>query len=132
MPSQFAEKIYRGHVFSDFAVSQVRPGLSRDSVVFILGAPSIETVSTSGMSSYYYVSEVYSSEVSFMHPRLMDRRILAVYFDKSGSVLRTARYGLRDANKVAFASRKTPSFGQDIGILDGPRRLKDWLATFKF
>ncbi|MDT4886425.1 hypothetical protein FQZ97_1227730 [compost metagenome] len=48
-----------------------------------------------------------------MKPKIIDRHILAVYFDKDGKVSNIANYGLQDGKLFDFVSRTTPTGGKD-------------------
>jgi outer membrane protein assembly factor BamE (lipoprotein component of BamABCDE complex) len=52
-----------------------------------------------------------------MSPKIVDRRVVAVYFDKRGNVKRVAHYGLQDGKIIDFVGRRTPSKGSEDGLL---------------
>jgi outer membrane protein assembly factor BamE (lipoprotein component of BamABCDE complex) len=52
-----------------------------------------------------------------MNPKLVDQRILAVYFNKEGRVDNIANYGLKDGKVFDFISRTTPTGGKDQNFL---------------
>jgi outer membrane protein assembly factor BamE (lipoprotein component of BamABCDE complex) len=47
----------------------------------------------------------------------MKRSILAIHFDKNGTVASMRHYGLKDGHVVAFESRQTPTPGREITFL---------------
>ena len=47
----------------------------------------------------------------------VDRRVIAVYFDKSRRVQRLADYGLKDGLVFDFISRTTPTSGTELNYL---------------
>ena len=47
----------------------------------------------------------------------MDRRVVAVYFDKSRRVQRLANYGVKDGKIFDYVSRTTASGGQELNYL---------------
>jgi outer membrane protein assembly factor BamE (lipoprotein component of BamABCDE complex) len=53
----------------------------------------------------------------FMKPKLVDRQILAIYFDKDGKVQHIANYGMKDGKLFDFVSRTTPTGGKDQTFL---------------
>ena len=49
---------------------------------------------------------------SFLPQKVIDQRVVAVYFDKDRRVQRLANYGLKDGKVFDFVSRTTPSGGR--------------------
>lgn len=103
-----------GHVFSDNEVNQVQPGMSKDQVRLALGTPA--TTTTVGGGVYYYISSTQET-IAFLKPKVTDRRVVAVYFNKDGYVQQVANYGLKDGKVFDFISRETPSHGRDASLL---------------
>jgi outer membrane protein assembly factor BamE (lipoprotein component of BamABCDE complex) len=79
-----------------------------------LGTPS--TVATISGEVFYYISQR-SEQTSFLPQNEVDRRVVAVYFDKSRRVQRLANYGVKDGKVFDFVSRTTPSGGQELNYL---------------
>jgi outer membrane protein assembly factor BamE (lipoprotein component of BamABCDE complex) len=104
-----------GHIFNDDELAQIKPGMSRDQVVLALGTP--DTKSTAGQDAYYYISTTTKSSAAFLSPSVVDRRVVAVYFNKKDSVERLANYGLQDGKVVNFSKAETPSKGSEDGLL---------------
>ncbi len=104
-----------GHILADDEVAQIKDGMSRDQVILALGTP--DTKSTVGQDSYYYISTTTKRSAAFLNPTIVDRRVLAVYFDKKDTVQRVAHYGLQDGKVVDFVKRETPSKGSEDGLL---------------
>ena len=46
-----------------------------------------------------------------------DRRVVAVYFDKTRRVQRLANYGMQDGKIFDFVSRTTPTTGAELNYL---------------
>lgn len=104
-----------GHIFTDEDLAQVKTGMSRDQVVLALGTP--DTKSTVGQEAYYYISTTTKRSAAFLSPSIVDRRVVAVYFDKKDIVARVAQYGLQDGRVVDVVNRETPSKGSEDGLL---------------
>lgn len=106
----------RGTQFRDTDITQVQPGMAQEQVKLVLGSPS--TTSTTGDgSAYYYISST-ETQTSFFKPNEVDRRVLAVYFNPTGTVDRVGNYGLKDGRVFDFSSRTTPAPGsKEDGIL---------------
>jgi outer membrane protein assembly factor BamE (lipoprotein component of BamABCDE complex) len=104
-----------GHIMNDEDLAQVKEGMSRDQVVLALGTP--DTKSTVGQEAFYYISSTTKRSAAFLSPTLVDRRVVAVYFDKKDNVQRVAHYGLQDGKVIDFVKRETPSKGSEDGLL---------------
>lgn len=104
-----------GHVFTEVDLEQVQPGMSKDQVKLSLGTP--DTTSTIGGDAYYYIQS--TSETRPMgKPKIVDRKIVAVYFDQSEQVAQLANYGLKDGHVFDFLSKTTPSRGKEVTFLE--------------
>lgn len=82
----------------------------------LLGSPSTTaTVNVTG-DSYYYISSVVEQR-SFLEPKEIDRKVLAVRFDQFEQVESFAHYGLEDGRIININSRKTPTRGKELSVL---------------
>ncbi|MEJ2117910.1 MAG: outer membrane protein assembly factor BamE [Alphaproteobacteria bacterium] len=115
IPACAADITKHGHIFTAEDLAQVKDGMSRDQVILALGTP--DTKSTVGHQVFYYISTTTKRSAAFMSPSLVDRRVVAVYFDKRDIVTRVAHYGLKDGKIIDFVSRETPSKGSEDGLL---------------
>jgi outer membrane protein assembly factor BamE (lipoprotein component of BamABCDE complex) len=79
-----------------------------------LGDPS--TQATFGGDAWYYISSV-ERQISFFDPRIENRSILAIHFDKDGKVASLNHYGLKDGHVIAFEARQTPAKGRELTFL---------------
>jgi outer membrane protein assembly factor BamE (lipoprotein component of BamABCDE complex) len=104
----------RGYVVPEGALEQVPLGATQEQVLVVLGTPS--TVATVSGEVFYYVSQK-TTQTSFMPQKVVDQRVIAVYFDKSRRVERLANYGLKDGKLFDFISRTTPTGGQELSYL---------------
>jgi outer membrane protein assembly factor BamE (lipoprotein component of BamABCDE complex) len=105
-----------GHHFNETDVQQIQPGMSQDQVRMSLGSPTT-TATVGGGSAYYYISST-TQQTAFMKPKETDRQVVAVYFNRVGSVDRVANYGLKDGKVFDYIGRSTPSANNnDDGIL---------------
>jgi outer membrane protein assembly factor BamE (lipoprotein component of BamABCDE complex) len=108
------ETFQRGYVLPDGALEQIRLGASQEQVLIVLGTPS--TVATISGEVFYYISQR-TEQTSFLPQQETDRRVVAVYFDKSRKVERLANYGIRDGKAFDYISRTTPSGGEQQTIM---------------
>lgn len=111
----FGQTSVHGYVVSDVALAQVPVGSSRDQVLVALGTPS--TTATFSNEVFYYVSQTRYRMAQFTNPRIVDQRILAIYFDGNNRVSRIADYGLQDGQVFDFVTRTTPTGGEDLSFI---------------
>jgi outer membrane protein assembly factor BamE (lipoprotein component of BamABCDE complex) len=105
------ETLTQGYVIDQDAIDLVPVGSSREQVLLALGSPS--TTATFDNETFYYISQIRHRSVAFMNPKLVDQRILAVYFGEDSRVTQVANYGLKDGKVFDFISRTTPTGGKD-------------------
>ena len=104
----------RGYLLPDGALEQIQLGASQEQVLIVLGTPS--TVATVNGEVFYYISQK-AQQTSFLPQHEVDRRVIAVYFDKGRKVERLANYGIRDGRLFDFISRTTPTGGQELNYV---------------
>ncbi len=109
-----AQHFERGYMIPDGALEQIPIGASQEQVLVVLGTPS--TVATISGEVFYYISQR-TQQVSFMPQKVVDQRVVAVYFDKDRRVQRLAHYGMQDGKVFDFVSRTTPAGGQEMSYL---------------
>lgn len=111
----FNQVTQHGYVVTPTALEQIPVGSSRDQVLIALGSPS--TTGSYGNEVFYYISQTRQRAAAFMPDKVIDQRIVAVYFDSKGNVERVANYGLQDGKVFDFISRTTPTGGADQNFL---------------
>ena len=104
----------RGYVLPPGALEQVPIGATQEQVLIVLGTPS--TVATVSGEVFYYISQK-TAQTSFLPQKVVDQRVVAVYFDKNRRVERLANYGLQDGKVFDFISRKTAAGGSELSYL---------------
>jgi outer membrane protein assembly factor BamE (lipoprotein component of BamABCDE complex) len=104
-----------GYMVSPLALEQIPPGSSKDQVLIALGSPS--TTAEFGGDVFYYISQTRYRPVAFMPDKIVDQRVIAVYFDDKDQVERVANYGLKDGVVFDFISRTTPTGGADSSFI---------------
>ncbi|WP_438277499.1 outer membrane protein assembly factor BamE [Nitrobacter sp.] len=109
------EQFQKGYILPPGALEQIQIGASQDQVLIVMGTPS--TVATLNGEVFYYISQRANRPVAFMNQRVVDQRVIAIYFDKNRQVTRLANYGLKDGRIFDFISRTTPTSGQEISYL---------------
>ena len=112
----FSETYQRGYIVPEGALEQIPIGSTQEQVLIVLGSPS--TVATVSGEAFYYISQRAERSIGFMPQRVVDQRVVAVYFDKNRRVERLANYGLKDGRVFDFVSRATPTGGKDVAYLN--------------
>lgn len=109
----------RGYIPDAQTVSEIEIGLDdNESVRRLLGSPtSVATFPTGEKGlAWYYVSTL-TEQIAFFEPDVVERSIVAVYFDEKFTVTDIRRYGLEDARIVDYVSRETPTSGKELSLL---------------
>src|SRR5918911_872487 len=109
------EQFQKGYILPPGALEQIPIGASQDQVLIVMGTPS--TVATLDGEVFYYISQRSERPVAFMNQKVVDQRVIAIYFDKKRQVRRLANYGLQDGKIFDFISRTTPTSGQELSYL---------------
>ena len=110
----FSETYQKGYIVPEGALEQVPIGSSQEQVLIVLGTPS--TVATVSGEVFYYISQR-GEQTAFFPQKMVDQRVVAVYFDKGRRVERLADYGIKDGKIFDFVSRTTPTAGQELSYL---------------
>ncbi len=110
-----ATTIKHGHHFNDNELTQIQPGMSQDAVRNALGTPDTTSAVPSG-NAFYYISST-RKEVAFYKPEEVDRRVVAIYFNRVGSVEQVAHYGMKDGRVFDYVSRETPAHMRDRNFI---------------
>jgi len=105
-----------GYIIDQQALSAISAGSSREQVMLVMGSPSLTAMYDNEV--FYYISQTRYRGAEFMKPKIIDRRVVAIYFDKKGIVTKVAQYGLKDGKLFDFASKTTPTGGKDQSFLN--------------
>jgi outer membrane protein assembly factor BamE (lipoprotein component of BamABCDE complex) len=105
----------RGYLPDPIGEASIKIGTdTKTTVQDRLGDPSTEA--TFGGDAWYYVSSV-EKQISFFDPRVENRSILALHFDKDGKITSVRHYSLKDGHVVAFETHETPAKGRELTFL---------------
>ena len=74
------EQFQKGYILPAGALEQIPIGASQDQVLIVMGTPS--TVATLDGEVFYYISQRSERPVAFMNQKVVDQRVIAIYFDK--------------------------------------------------
>jgi len=110
----FTQTYYHGYVVQQGALEQIPLGATQEQVLIVLGTPS--TVATVNGEVFYYISER-AEKTAFLPQKVVNQRVIAVYFDKNRRVERLADYGMQDGKIFDFVSRTTPTAGKELNYL---------------
>ena len=111
----FGQTTQHGYIASDAALQQIPVGSSKDQVLIALGSPS--TVGDFGGEVFYYISQTRRRAAMFLDARIIEQRVLAIYFDSNDRIVQIADYGLQDGQVFDFATTTTPTGGEDLGFI---------------
>jgi outer membrane protein assembly factor BamE (lipoprotein component of BamABCDE complex) len=105
----------QGYAISDDALAQIRTGQSQELVAVVLGSPQTINAFNEGSAWYYVQTRV--NETAFGMTTVVERKVLAIYFDKNKRVADKALYSAKDGKVFTIEGRKTPSYGEDRSFL---------------
>ena len=88
---------------------------TRSTVLSKLGSPSVSA--TFEPNIWYYVSQT-TARSAYFHPKLRERDVVAITFDKDEKVTAVNAYKLKDGFKVAYSDRETPTRGRELTVLE--------------
>ncbi len=107
---------HRGYLPRAEEIQKLQIGMSKAEVQALLGSPSTTATMESLGESFYYISSIVET-TAFLAPEVVDREILAVRFDPESRVSGFGHYGLEDGKIIDVVSRKTPTRGKELNVL---------------
>lgn len=110
-----SETINNGFIADEQTLKLVPVGSSREQVLLSLGTPS--ATATFDREVFYYISQKRERKFEFMKPSLVSQSVLAVYFDKNGTVEKLSNYQMQDGKVFDMISRTTPTGGTELTFL---------------
>ncbi|MDZ7823717.1 MAG: outer membrane protein assembly factor BamE [Ahrensia sp.] len=111
------ETFRQGFVIDQETLALVPVGSSREQVLLSLGSPTTTNAFNNNEQVFYYISQTRVRNAQFLKAKIVDQRVLAVYFDQAETVERIADYGLKDGKVFDFVKRATPTGGKDSTFL---------------
>ncbi len=106
----------RGNLPNPDQLALVKPGdVNRDDVAAMLGTPSSTALFDD--ETWYYISSK-TETVSFLATKEMERRVIAISFDKNGTVKNVRELTLADGKVVKPVDRETPTAGNEMTVLE--------------
>ena len=106
----------RGNLPDADHLAQIHIGqTAREEVAEILGSPS--TVTPFDSELWLYISEK-DKTVAFLPPKVVERNIIMVRFDKKGVVKQIKKLDLSNGRDIEEVKRVTPTSGNEISFWD--------------
>jgi outer membrane protein assembly factor BamE (lipoprotein component of BamABCDE complex) len=105
----------QGYALSQDALAQIRPGQSQQLVSVVLGSPMTVNAFDEGSAWYYVETKV--NQTAFGMTSIVERTVLAIYFDKNQKVADKALYSAKDGKVFTIEGKKTPSYGEDKSFI---------------
>ncbi len=106
----------RGNAVKQEKLTQIQPGVQdRGAVRELLGSPT--NVATFDNETWYYISQK-DHTIAFSKARPLSREVVAISFNGAGRVTKVKKYSLADSRKIEPVDRKTPTPGQEFGIIE--------------
>lgn len=102
-----------GNMPSEEKIAMVFKGQSKNDVMELLGSPS--TVGSLNKDTWIYMSSEIK-QVAFMAPKEIDREILVIKFDPSGTVSEINKLDKNHGEQVAVVEEQTPNQEQEQGF----------------
>jgi len=107
---------YNGFQAREDKPQDVKVGIdTRSTVLTKLGSPSV--VATFEPNIWYYVSQT-TARSAYFRPKLRERDVVAITFDKDEKVTGVNAYKLKDGFKIAYSGRETPTRGRELSVLE--------------
>ena len=105
-----------GYMPPEADIARIKPGVDTTATVEeILGLPAGNGIVRD--SAWYYVESTFEN-YTYHAPKVLDRKVLAVNYDKNGVVAGIARYGIKDGRVVDLADETTQTGGREIGVFE--------------
>ncbi len=106
----------RGNLPRDYQLEQLQVGRStQQEVAELLGSPS--TIGTFESTTWYYISRR-TEQWAFLPKEVAIQKIVVLYFDEQGMLLRVEEYNEDDIRQVAHVERETPTAGHSMTVLE--------------
>lgn len=106
----------RGNLPDPDLVAQITVGKhDRNAVIETLGSPSTTAVFDDEV--WYYISQR-TETLAFLAPKVIERQVLIVHFDRRGIVAAIETHDLDDARTIERVERTTPTAGNELTFID--------------
>jgi outer membrane protein assembly factor BamE (lipoprotein component of BamABCDE complex) len=104
----------RGNLPTEKQLKEIQPGVTdKATVTRLLGSAS--SVAPFDSDTWYYISQK-TKAVAFFKPQLVDQEVVAIEFDKQGTVRDVRHRGMNDRVAVAPNPNITPAPGREFTV----------------
>ncbi len=106
----------RGNLPDSELVAELVAGeITKEEVAELLGSPS--TIGSFGNEAWFYISEQ-TETLAWFEPKVKERNVLVLEFDKEGVLIEKIQVGLDSSNKVIPIDRTTPTHGNKMTVIE--------------
>jgi len=105
--------VHNGNMPSDDKIANVQIGQTKQEVEYILGSPSM--VSSLNDNEWLYMSSTVR-KVAFLEPKILERDILTIHFDKKGKVSKISKLDEENGQNITIDEEETSSEGHNPGF----------------
>src|ERR1700676_2328573 len=106
----------RGNLPTASQLSEIKPGVpEKATVTRVLGSPS--TVASFDDTTWYYISQK-TEELAFFKPEVRDPEVVAVSFDKDGTVKDVQNLRSKSPRGIEPVARTTPAPGKELSFIE--------------
>jgi outer membrane protein assembly factor BamE (lipoprotein component of BamABCDE complex) len=106
----------RGNQPDPERIAELKPGeVSKDDILDSIGSPS--SINTFGKETWYYISER-TETVAFLAPKVLERKVLIVEFNDKGMMSQIVELGLDAGRELTHVKRITPTFGEELTVIE--------------
>jgi outer membrane protein assembly factor BamE (lipoprotein component of BamABCDE complex) len=106
----------RGNLPTASQLSEIKPGVTdKATVTRVLGSPS--TVASFDDTTWYYISQK-TEELAFFKPEVRDPEVVAVSFDKDGTVKDVQNLRSKSPRGIEPVARTTPAPGKELSFIE--------------
>lgn len=105
-----------GYMPPEADIARIRPGVdTTETVEKVLGLPAGAGIVRD--SAWYYVESTFEN-YTYHAPQVLDRKVLAVNYNKDGVVTDIKRYGIKDGRVIDLANETTGTGGRQMGVME--------------
>lgn len=105
--------VHNGNMPTEDKIADVQLGQTKEDVVSILGSPSV--VSSLNENEWLYMSSTVR-KVAFFEPKILERDILTIQFDKDGKVTKISKLDEQNGKNITIDEEETLSEGHNPGF----------------
>lgn len=106
----------RGNLPLTEVVDEIKPGRhTHREIVSMLGSPSTRATFEK-QETWYYIGEK-TETLAFFKPKILERQILVIQFDKNGVVTKVEKLDASNGQNISLVERITPTKGKELNVL---------------